>query len=54
MPGWKDDYLSSILEAEKSSPVNHELVEACKLGLGFQIPLPAPPLRHSTRASRRN
>lgn len=32
MPGWKDEYLSSILEAEKNSPVNQELVEACKLG----------------------
>ncbi|KAG8165456.1 hypothetical protein KVR01_004008 [Diaporthe batatas] len=31
MPGWKEDYLSSILEAEKNSPVNHELVEACSL-----------------------
>ncbi|KAK7711069.1 autophagy protein 16, interacts with Atg12p-Atg5p [Diaporthe eres] len=31
MPGWKDDYLSSILEAEKNSPVNQELVDACSL-----------------------
>ncbi|KAI3399898.1 hypothetical protein diail_5409 [Diaporthe ilicicola] len=29
MPGWKDEYLSSILRAEKSSPVDQELVEAC-------------------------
>lgn len=29
MPGWKDEYLSSLLEAEKNSPVNQELVEAC-------------------------
>ncbi|KAH8783423.1 autophagy-related protein 16 [Diaporthe sp. PMI_573] len=31
MPGWKEEYLSSILEAEKSNPVNQELVEACSL-----------------------
>ncbi|KAJ0118413.1 hypothetical protein J7T55_009196 [Diaporthe amygdali] len=31
MPGWKDEYLSSILEAERNSPVNQELVEACSL-----------------------
>lgn len=36
MPGWKDDYLSSILEAEKNSPVNQELVDACKLGPRYQ------------------
>ncbi|ROW12365.1 hypothetical protein VMCG_00675 [Cytospora schulzeri] len=29
MPGWKDEYLSSLLEAEKNSPVNQDLVEAC-------------------------
>ncbi|KAK7742031.1 autophagy protein 16, interacts with Atg12p-Atg5p [Cytospora paraplurivora] len=28
MPGWKDEYLSSLLEAEKNSPVNRDLVEA--------------------------
>lgn len=31
MPGWREDYLSSLLEAEKNNPVNHELVEACSL-----------------------
>lgn len=30
MPGWKDEYLTSLLEAEKNSPVNQNLVEACK------------------------
>ncbi|KAF3769590.1 hypothetical protein M406DRAFT_319982 [Cryphonectria parasitica EP155] len=29
MPGWKDDYLSSLLEAERNSPVNLALVDAC-------------------------
>lgn len=43
MPGWKEEYLSSILEAEKSNPVNQELVEACKLALRSQIPRPSPP-----------
>lgn len=32
MPGWKDEYLSSLLEADKNNkPVNNQvLVEACK------------------------
>lgn len=30
MPGWKDEYLSSLMEAERNSPVNLDLVEACK------------------------
>jgi hypothetical protein len=38
MPGWKEEYLSSILEAEKSNPVNQELVEACKFALRSQGP----------------
>lgn len=38
MPGWKEDYLSSILEAEKNNPVNQELVEACEFALGSQSP----------------
>ncbi|KAK3333322.1 autophagy-related protein 16 [Cercophora scortea] len=29
MPGWRDEYLSGILEAEKRNPVNREIVEAC-------------------------
>lgn len=29
MPGWKDEYLSSLLEAERNNPVNFDLVEAC-------------------------
>lgn len=37
MPGWKDDYLSSILEAERSNPVNFDLVEACTLAF-FPFP----------------
>lgn len=30
MPGWKDDYLTSLLDAERNNPVNLDLVEACK------------------------
>lgn len=30
MPGWKDDYLTALLEAERSNPVSFDLVEACK------------------------
>ncbi|KAI8628708.1 autophagy-related protein 16 [Xylariaceae sp. FL1651] len=29
MPDWRDDYLASLQEAERNSPVNKELVEAC-------------------------
>lgn len=29
MPGWRDEYFSSLLEAERNNPVNIELVEAC-------------------------
>ncbi|PSS00998.1 autophagy protein 16-domain-containing protein [Coniella lustricola] len=29
MPGWKDDYLSALLEAERDNPINLELVDAC-------------------------
>ncbi|PKS13264.1 hypothetical protein jhhlp_000035 [Lomentospora prolificans] len=29
MPGWKDEYLAGLLQAEKNNPVNMELVEAC-------------------------
>ncbi|KAI0879191.1 autophagy-related protein 16 [Hypoxylon argillaceum] len=29
MPNWRDDYLASLQEAERNSPVNKELVEAC-------------------------
>lgn len=34
MPGWKDDYIAALVEAEKSNPVNAELVDACKFSLG--------------------
>jgi hypothetical protein len=30
MPGWKEDYLSSLIEAGKNNPVNQELVDACE------------------------
>lgn len=43
MPGWKEEYLSSILEAEKSNPVNQELVEACKFALRSQVSAPHLP-----------
>ncbi|KAJ4391158.1 autophagy protein 16, interacts with Atg12p-Atg5p [Gnomoniopsis smithogilvyi] len=29
MPGWKDEYLTALLEAERSNPVSFDLVEAC-------------------------
>ncbi|KAI1125027.1 autophagy-related protein 16 [Nemania abortiva] len=29
MPNWRDDYLASLQEAERNSPVNKDLVEAC-------------------------
>ncbi|KAI0549447.1 autophagy-related protein 16 [Xylaria curta] len=29
MPHWRDDYLASLQEAERNSPVNKDLVEAC-------------------------
>lgn len=35
MPGWKDDYLSALLEAERDNPVNLELVDACMGFLSF-------------------
>lgn len=38
MPGWKDDYLSALLEAERDSPVNLELVDACMGFLSFLLP----------------
>lgn len=37
MPGWKDEYLTSLLEVERSSPVNFELVDACKLSAATAI-----------------
>lgn len=43
MPGWKDEYLSSILEAERNSPVNQELVDACELGPRFHANSPHLP-----------
>jgi hypothetical protein len=29
MPSWRDEYLSSIKDAELKNPVNLELVQAC-------------------------
>ncbi|KAK3934926.1 autophagy protein 16 [Diplogelasinospora grovesii] len=29
MPGWRDEYLAGIWDAEKNNPVNDELVQAC-------------------------
>lgn len=29
MPGWKDEYLTALLDAERSNPVSFDLVEAC-------------------------
>ncbi|QBZ59638.1 hypothetical protein PoMZ_04600 [Pyricularia oryzae] len=29
LPDWRDEYLASVKEAEKNSPVNRDLVEAC-------------------------
>lgn len=29
MASWKDEYLVSILNAEKNNPVNAEIAEAC-------------------------
>lgn len=39
MPGWKDDYLTALLEAERSNPVSFDLVEACKLNPANYIDL---------------
>ena len=36
-PSWRDEYLSSLREAEKNNPVNRDLVLACRL------PRPASP-----------
>lgn len=29
MPGWRDEYLANLQEAERNNPVNRDLVEAC-------------------------
>lgn len=31
MPNWRDEYLSSLKDAELSNPVNMELVQTCGL-----------------------
>lgn len=30
MPDWRDEYLASLRESEKNSPVNKDLVDACQ------------------------
>lgn len=42
MPGWKDEYLTALLDAEQSNPVSFDLVEACTLSV-FHTLLPRPP-----------
>lgn len=53
MPGWKDEYLSSLLETEKNSPVNQDLVEACKLKCS-ESPWPPNPISTSLACPRPN
>lgn len=49
MPGWKDDYLAALLEAERSNPVSFDLVEACKLNSAKSIqPSLSSPLANTT------
>lgn len=45
MPGWKDDYLSSLMEAERNNPVNFDLVEACTFFVLGSVGTPRP--RHT-------
>ncbi|EGZ72053.1 autophagy protein 16 [Neurospora tetrasperma FGSC 2509] len=30
MPGWRDEYLSSLMDADQRNPVNRELVDTCQ------------------------
>lgn len=58
MPGWKDEYLSSLLEAERNNPVNFELVEACaSISLSlflsrFRVPTASAAIKSSDTKSK--
>jgi len=38
MPGWREEFLSGIQEAERQNPANHELVDACLLPAIYPFP----------------
>lgn len=52
MPGWKDDYLSALLEAERSNPINFDLVEACMSQYPTPQLYPAMPSTCSREANK--
>lgn len=51
MPGWKDEYLTALLDAERSNPVSFDLVEACTLRPTILPSLSSPSLSLSVSAA---